>query len=116
MVPGSHERILSGALCGAVVLSDFTKWASSEFEDGDEISLYKWTARESLPQAVGSLLENPSRAAAIASKGMLKAREAHTGQPAPNKSSPNLEQKPREVQKRQAHNSMCLPGGGRRPL
>lgn len=78
MVPGSHERVLSGALCGAAVLSDFTEWMSSEFKDGDEMILYKWTERESLPQAAASLLGNPSRAASIASKGMDKARGSHT--------------------------------------
>jgi len=72
-VPGSHERIPSGMMAGALVLSDFSSSVAEEFADGEELLLYRWTKTDSLPQLVSSLLSDAAGSEKIAAKGSGKA-------------------------------------------
>ncbi len=73
-IPGSHERIPSGMMAGALVLSDFSSCVASEFSDGEELRLYRWTRRASLPEIVKGVLADAEGSARIAAQGMGKAK------------------------------------------
>lgn len=74
---GSHERIYSSMLNGAVSLSDFNPYLSENFTDMEDIIFYKWLELSALPDKINyALAEN--RWKKIAAAGQLKALEEHT--------------------------------------
>lgn len=78
MIPGSHERLLSAALAGAHVLGDYSPWPFENFFEGREMSFYRWTKRNMIPEAVRGILSDIPNAEAVAKAGQLKTRNNHT--------------------------------------
>ncbi|MGQ9825978.1 MAG: glycosyltransferase family protein [Desulfotomaculales bacterium] len=75
---GSHERVFSAMLNGAVCLSDRNKYLSQEFIEGKDIIFYSWDELDQLPYIVEDILNDKERAAAIAAAGKRKAEDSHT--------------------------------------
>lgn len=77
---GFQERISSGMLSGAVVVTDTSKYIEEEFEDGKDIILYHLESLSELPLKVKQLLADDEEAGRIAEAGKRKAQERHTWQ------------------------------------
>lgn len=78
MIPGSHERLLSGALAGAHVVGDYSPWPFENFIEGREMSFYRWTKRNMIPEMLRGILSAPEKAEAVAKAGQLNAGNNHT--------------------------------------
>jgi spore maturation protein CgeB len=78
MVPGSHERVFSAMLNGAVVLSDSNQFYQDFFKDGEDLLLYRWTQIDKLPGIIKEALSSPEKLAQIAAAGQQKAMAEHT--------------------------------------
>ena len=77
-IPGSHERVPSAAMAGALVVSDFNDGTAAQFQEGSEIAFFRWTKAKELPEIVNGLLSNPAKAAKIAAAGKARAFAEHT--------------------------------------
>lgn len=77
---GFQERISSGMLSGAVVVTDTSKYIEEEFEDGKDIILYHLENLSELPLKVKHLLADDEEAIRIAEAGRNKVQERHTWQ------------------------------------
>ncbi|OGV55448.1 MAG: hypothetical protein A2X49_00075 [Lentisphaerae bacterium GWF2_52_8] len=75
---GSHERVFSGMLCGAAVLSDGNPYYREFFKDGEEIILYQTDDFAPLPGRIASLLSDKEKLADIAAKGEASASLHHS--------------------------------------
>lgn len=78
MSEGIHDRVFSGMLNGACVVSEDNSLLSSWFTPEEEISVYSIKNLEALPGQISALLAQPERAYAIAKNGQKKAKDAHT--------------------------------------
>ncbi len=75
---GSHERVFTSMLCGAVCVSEQNMYLSKEFTDGENIAFFQMQNLLQLPKIIQALLDHPSEAASIAEKGHALAAEHHT--------------------------------------
>ena len=74
--PGTHERVFSSMLCGALCLSDWSESAASLAGEGS-VAFYRWTDLASAAKLAGDLLESPDKAARIAQRGEAEALARH---------------------------------------
>ena len=77
-VPGSHERVPSAAMAGALALSDFNSCIAAQFIEGSEIAFYRWTRIEELPAIAGKLISDLPATEKMASAGKAKAFACHS--------------------------------------
>ncbi|MGI9862418.1 glycosyltransferase [Moorella naiadis] len=75
---GSHERVFSAMLNGAVAVSDYNKFYAQEFVNGENIILYSWTKLDTLPDQVAGLLSRQDKLNEIALAGRRLAIQKHT--------------------------------------
>ncbi len=78
MIPGSHERVVSAMINGAMCLSDYNNYFASEFTDHKNIVFYKWTEKHKLPLIINNLLKQPELILQIARKGTDCAQKFHS--------------------------------------
>lgn len=75
---GTHERIFTSMLCGAICLTHDFPIMHEEFIDGEDILLY---SDDNLPlfiDRIKELLNSPDQAKKIANRGYQKAKQSHT--------------------------------------
>lgn len=75
---GMTERIANIMLCGACCLSDETVYLREHFTDGEDISLFKRTQLDELPDKIRYLLAHDEERERIALAGQKKAFKEHT--------------------------------------
>jgi hypothetical protein len=75
---GSHERVFSAMLNGALMFSDYNTYLEEIFEEDNEIAFYRWMELEKMPEKADFLLSNPDEIERIASNGKIKAEKDHT--------------------------------------
>ncbi len=77
---GSHERIFTAMLSGAVALAMENNYHQENFTDNEDIILYKFPEFNKLPIRLSGLLENDEKRMQIAEAGRIKAEQNHTWQ------------------------------------
>ena len=75
---GSHERPLSALLAGAAVFSDYSRFYGAAFEEGREISLFRWLDLKGGMAALADLASNAGKARDIAAAGQRRVLAEHT--------------------------------------
>lgn len=75
---GSHERVFTSMLCGAVCISERNNYLENEFTDNENICFYNMLDLDKLPERINQLLAEPAKAASIAQKGLALACQKHT--------------------------------------
>ncbi|KLU65873.1 hypothetical protein DEAC_c19090 [Desulfosporosinus acididurans] len=75
---GSHERVFSAMLNGAMAVADNNQYFASAFESEEEILLFDWRDLDILPDKIADYLSKPDQISAIANKGRKKAETKHT--------------------------------------
>lgn len=75
---GLQERIVSGMLSGAVAVTDTSEYIEEEFQDGEDILIYRLDDLQKLPEKIKYILENEEEGKRIARNGQQKAEERHT--------------------------------------
>ncbi len=79
MFPGGlHDRVTSGMLNGAVVLTDPSTYYHKNFVDGEDSLTFDWKHLDELPEKVIKLLVDEDRMQRVADLGRKKALENHT--------------------------------------
>ncbi|SDB07865.1 Glycosyl transferases group 1 [Pseudobutyrivibrio sp. YE44] len=75
---GSHDRVFSGQLNGAVSLTDPTTLLNQEYNNNENILFYNLNNLDSVTEQVNSALSNPSELKKIAQAGYDLASQHHT--------------------------------------
>lgn len=75
---GSHDRVYTAMLCGAVCVTDSSDYLMEQCKDGEEIVFYRFDRLEELPDLVKGLLADDEKAKMIARAGCNMAFERHT--------------------------------------
>ncbi|MCP5103110.1 MAG: glycosyltransferase family 1 protein [bacterium] len=75
---GSHERVFSAMLNGALCISDSNRYLAKEFNAGKEILFYSWQQLDDLPGMVREMLTDNNRRLSIAAAGREKVKDRHT--------------------------------------
>lgn len=75
---GSHDRVYTSMLCGAVCVTDGSDYLVEQCQDGEEIALYHLEHLDALPSLVKELLADSAKAEMIARTGCRLAEERHT--------------------------------------
>jgi len=75
---GSHERIFTSMLQGAISVTDKNQYLENQFNDEEDIIFYTWDKIELLPEKIKDILEDEDNRNYIALNGMKKANEKHT--------------------------------------
>ena len=79
---GSHERVFSSLLNGALPVSDGNRYLEESFGSGADILLFRWTQLEKLPERLDAMLNGtalagyPARAAQLGAAHTWAARAA----------------------------------------
>jgi Uncharacterized protein conserved in bacteria len=76
-IDGSHERVFTAMLNGAVCVTDYSKYLAENFQDGKDIIFYKWKELDKLPQKITNVLNNSNQEIDIKS-AYCKAEQFHT--------------------------------------
>lgn len=75
---GTHERILSGMACGALVITSENPYMSEHFNANEEIVYYHHGKWNHVSEAIHKYLKDEPKRAAIAEKGRQKVLKGHT--------------------------------------
>lgn len=75
---GSHERVFSAMLCGAVCFTEASEYFRKEFVDNEDIIFFDYVNLHQLSQKVKIILDDPLLGKAIAENGYQKAKASHT--------------------------------------
>jgi len=75
---GSHERPLSALLAGAAVFSDYSRFYGQAFEEGREMSLFRWMDLKGGMDLLADLAANPGKAHDTAAAGQRRVLAEHT--------------------------------------
>ena len=75
---GLHDRILTTMHNGSVCITNTTPYTASRFQDQENIVLYNLKKLDELPGKVRKLLDNPTKAEAIADAGYKKVQNVYT--------------------------------------
>lgn len=75
---GSHDRIFTAMLCGAVCLTDGSSYLEEVCRDGGDIIFYRLDELEGLPGMVKALLQDDARGESLAERGKSLAEQGHT--------------------------------------
>lgn len=74
---GAHDRVFTSMLNGTVVVSEYSKYLSEEFEDGKDIFLYDWKNGTARLKMLNNILCNKSMYDNIVISAYNKADERH---------------------------------------
>jgi len=77
-VEGSHERVFTAMLNGAVAVTDCNTYYEKEFAENKNIVTYSWGKLSELPDKIYDLLENEEKQERIAEEGYKEATKNHT--------------------------------------
>jgi len=77
-VEGSHERLLTGMLTGALGLTDANVFSQKHFVQGEDILSFDWNHLEELPDMLMDVMDKPLKLEEIAMSGQEKVRQGHT--------------------------------------
>lgn len=75
---GAHDRVFNSMLCGAVSLTDPSRYLREIFQDGENVVFYELNDWEGLLQKAEYLLHNEEEAERIALAGREVSRNFHT--------------------------------------
>lgn len=75
---GLQERVVSGMLSGALVVTDTSRYIKEEFCDGEDIIFYRLEDLNELPLKIKNILSDDEYGSRIANAGQKKAQEGHT--------------------------------------
>lgn len=75
---GSHERVFTSMLCGAICMSESNIYLKEEFEDGNNICFFNMNNLDGLVSTLQELLSNSEKASQIALAGQQLSLEKHT--------------------------------------
>lgn len=75
---GTHERILAGLACGALVITNENIFMRENFKDGENIVFYQHQKRDKANHRVNEYLENSTKWNQVTSKGRKAVMDAHT--------------------------------------
>lgn len=78
MKDGTHERILAGLACGALVLTNENIYMREHFKDGDSIAFYQMGKWDKVDQKINDYLANPEKIKKAAAKGRDIVMHEHT--------------------------------------
>lgn len=74
---GSHDRVLSALLCGAVCLTDGSEWLEEQFKEGEHLYFYSLKSLKYLPMKVKQILKNLEESERVAVQGKALALRQH---------------------------------------
>jgi spore maturation protein CgeB len=77
-VEGSHERVFTAMLNGAVAVTDRNTYYEKEFAEDKNIVMYSWGRLNELPDKIYDLLKNEEKRERIAEAGYKEATKNHT--------------------------------------
>lgn len=77
-VEGSHERVFTAMLNGAVAVTDRNTYYEKEFAEDKNIVMYSWGRLNELPDKIYDLLKNEEKRIKIAEEGYKEATKKHT--------------------------------------
>lgn len=75
---GSHERVFSAMLNGALAVTDANAYWRGEFMEGEGILMYEWARLSELAGKIEYFLSRPAELSEATEAGAQKARENHT--------------------------------------
>jgi glycosyltransferase involved in cell wall biosynthesis len=75
---GTHERILAGLACGALVLTNENIFMREHFRDGESIAFYRHKQWDRVNEQINSYLNDESKRQAVAHKGREAVMKGHT--------------------------------------
>lgn len=75
---GTHERILSGMACGALVITNENSYMSEHFTADKEIGYYYHGRWDEVNELINKYLANESQRALVANQGRAKVQAGHT--------------------------------------
>ncbi|MCP4218683.1 MAG: glycosyltransferase family 1 protein [bacterium] len=75
---GSHERVFSGMLNGAAVLTDKNDYFGKILKAEENILFYDWKALDALPGKLNDWLGSPEKLQAVAAAGQKEATAKHS--------------------------------------
>lgn len=75
---GSHERIYSSMLHGAVAMTDQNDYLLSHLDHEKDALFYSWQNLETIPDTLNNLLNEPEKLQTIADAGKKNAQDNHT--------------------------------------
>lgn len=75
---GAHDRIFSAMMCGAVCLTDSSRYLTEQFREQEHICFYSLKGLKYLPAKVRKILQNTDQSAGIAKNGQRLALQKHT--------------------------------------
>jgi len=75
---GSHERIFTAMLSGAVCLTDENAYLKESFTDGEDILFYRPDRLHEIPQKVANFLNDKNKLSSISRRAYKKAINSHT--------------------------------------
>ena len=75
---GAHERVFTAMLNGAASVALDNPYLQDNFQDGQDICLYKFTQSAALPDKLKNLLCHPEQLSTLAAAGHVKARAGHS--------------------------------------
>jgi len=77
---GTHDRVYNAMLCGAVCVTDPSKYLAEQFIDGEDIIYYSLNEMDKLPVLVKDILSNPDKAKQMTETAYQKTVLNHTWQ------------------------------------
>lgn len=75
---GVHDRVLSGMMNGAALVSDTSLYIREMFTPGKDIMLYEWDDLNNMPQMIFELLTNEDRRIDMIKSSFAKVKKHHT--------------------------------------
>ena len=75
---GSHERVFTAMLNGAVCVTEESKYLKTQFVDDDDLVFFRMDDLDSMCSRIKEILNDSSKAISIAERGKEKALKSHT--------------------------------------
>lgn len=75
---GSHDRVFTAMLNGAICLTDGSAYLEEELRETENVYFYSLKGLKYLPAKIRRILSDPERGAAVAAAGRKLAQEKHT--------------------------------------
>ena len=75
---GAHDRLFTGMLSGAALVSDYSRYGAEIFQDGEDLCFFRWDEINKLPEMLYHLLIDEEARLAMIKKAYEKAITQHT--------------------------------------
>lgn len=75
---GSHERVFSSMLNGAVTVTDISSFYTDYFVSSKDLIYFRWQEIQKLADTIKSLISNPKKLRQISAQGQQKVLKNHT--------------------------------------